>query len=190
MCGRIWTPPYCNALFGLVSRSRLLTYIRLLYAARYIVAASPDGFPQASPSLALRPRPVRIRPHLLHSFAADFSGEHRAETAPPKSNSFVTDVDAALVQQILNIPQRERKPSIHHNRQANDLRAAVKILDGVAFCHVSRLRNCLACLKSNPSDKTLLWPKRGAPCSISYLTKTARCLRANKEHLTDSEFHQ
>jgi len=40
----------------LVSRSRLLTYIRLLRAARYIVAASPDGFPLASPSSPLRHR--------------------------------------------------------------------------------------------------------------------------------------
>jgi len=39
---------------GLVRRPRLLTYIRLSEAARYIVAASPDGFPRASPSMAPR----------------------------------------------------------------------------------------------------------------------------------------
>ena len=38
----------------LVRRTRLLTYIRLPEAARYIVAASPDGFPRASASLAPR----------------------------------------------------------------------------------------------------------------------------------------
>jgi hypothetical protein len=40
---------------------RLLTYIRLLDAARYIVAASPDGFSRASTSMAPRhwPRPCR-----------------------------------------------------------------------------------------------------------------------------------
>ena len=41
MCGRIWTPPFCNALFRAGLASRLLTYIRLLNAARSIVAASP-----------------------------------------------------------------------------------------------------------------------------------------------------
>ena len=40
LCGCIWTPPFCNALVRAGLASRLLTYIRLLNAARSIAAAS------------------------------------------------------------------------------------------------------------------------------------------------------
>jgi hypothetical protein len=32
----------------------------------------------------------------------------------------MTDVDTALVQQILDVAQRKLKPDIHHDRQADD----------------------------------------------------------------------
>jgi hypothetical protein len=46
------------------------------------------------------------------------------------------------------------KANIHHDRQANDLRAAVKVLEGVCFDHEDRLRKRPARLKSVSSDKT------------------------------------
>jgi hypothetical protein len=51
------------------------------------------------------PLPVRIRPHLLDSFATDFSGKHRAKSIPSISNGFVADINAALVQKIFDVPQ-------------------------------------------------------------------------------------
>ncbi len=86
-------------------------------------------------NLVQMPLPVRIRPHLLHPFSADFCGEHWAKPVPPVPHRFMADVDAALVQQVLDIPQRKGKANVHHDRQANDLGAAVKVLEGVAFCH-------------------------------------------------------
>jgi hypothetical protein len=38
----------------------------------------------------------------------------------------VADVDGALVQQVLDIAERKGKANVHHDRQADDLRAAVK----------------------------------------------------------------
>ena len=102
------------------------------------------------------PSPVRIRPHLLQAFTTDFCGEHRAKSVPPIPHRFVADVDAALVQQILNVSERKEKSNVRHHRQANDLRAAVKVLEGGAFCHGSTLRNPLARLKPICSDNALV----------------------------------
>jgi len=51
----------------------------------------------------------------------------------------MADIGAALTQQIFNIPQRERKSHIHHNRQADDLWASLEVLEWVAFCHPEML---------------------------------------------------
>ena len=47
----------------------------------------------------------------------------------------MADVDAALVQKIFDVPQRQRKSDVHHNRQTDDFGAAVEILEWVVFCH-------------------------------------------------------
>jgi len=43
------------------------------------------------------------------------------ETLPPKANGFVTDLNAAFVQQIFDIPKRQREPDIKHPEHADDL---------------------------------------------------------------------
>jgi hypothetical protein len=43
----------------------------------------------------------------------------------------VTDVDPALMQQVLDIAERKWKANVQHNRQADDFRAAVKAFDRV-----------------------------------------------------------
>ncbi len=40
----------------------------------------------------------------------DLRREHRTESVPPETHSFVADIDATLKQQIFNLPQRERIP--------------------------------------------------------------------------------
>ena len=105
-------------------------------------------------NLVQMPFPARVRPRLLHPFSANFSGEHWAETVPPMPNRFVADIHTALVQQVLDIPQRKRKSNIEYKRQANDLGAAMKLLERIAFCHPLRLRNRPARLKTICSDKT------------------------------------
>jgi len=66
----------------------------------------------------------------------------------------VADVDAAFVQQVLDVPQGKREPDVHHDRKADDLVADVEILEGVAFCHVPTLRGRPARLNWIPSDTT------------------------------------
>ncbi len=99
------------------------------------------------------PLPVRVCAHLLYPFSANFSDEYRAKMVPPIPHRFVADVDATLVQKILDIPKRQRKANIQHDGEVDNLGAAVKALKRVWFCHEQRLRNHLVRLNSNPSDK-------------------------------------
>ena len=61
------------------------------------------------------PTPVPNSTHGLHPLAADVGRKHRPEPVPPKPDSLMAEVDAALEQQILNVPQRQGEPHVHHH---------------------------------------------------------------------------
>jgi hypothetical protein len=67
-------------------------------------------------------------------------------------STLMADVDAEFVQKILHIPQREGKPHIHHNGQADDLWARLKVTKGGTFCHPATLISRPARLKQVSSD--------------------------------------
>ena len=58
---------------------------------------------------------------------------------PPEPHRLVADVDAALVQQVLDVSERKREPDVHHHRQADDLGAGLEVPEGGAFGHPKRL---------------------------------------------------
>jgi hypothetical protein len=76
----------------------------------------------------------------------------------------VADIDAAFMQQVLDIPKRKRKPYIHHNGQANDLGARLELAEGAAaFGHPERLSGRPARLNKFSSDSAVrpaLKPKK------------------------------
>src|SRR6056297_3357481 len=92
------------------------------------------------------------RPHPLDAALADLRPQHRAEAEPPEPDGLVTDVDAALVEQVLDISQREREAHVQHNGQTDDLPAAVEILEGVFLAHPRKLWNRPARLNQLLSD--------------------------------------
>jgi hypothetical protein len=47
--------------------------------------------------------PVRIGSHPAYPVSPDLRRKHRAKSVPPKPDSFMADLDATLVQQILDI---------------------------------------------------------------------------------------
>jgi hypothetical protein len=98
------------------------------------------------------PLPMCSRPHSINPSAADLSGKHRAKSVPPKPNRLMAKVDATFMQKIFYIPQRERKPHIHHNGQADDLWARLEVTKGETFCHPERLGGRPARLKKSSSD--------------------------------------
>ena len=87
----------------------------------------------------MRCRAVSNPIQFMDPVITNFSGEHRTKPVPPKSNRLVADIDATLVQQILNISKRKWKPNIHHHRQADDFGGRLEVLEWVVFCHPERL---------------------------------------------------
>jgi hypothetical protein len=59
--------------------------------------------------------------HALNALAPNVRREQRAETIPPQTHRLVTDVDPAFEQQIFDVPQRQRKPDVHHHHEADHL---------------------------------------------------------------------
>jgi len=58
--------------------------------------------------------PMTKTPHAVYTTQADLSREHRPEPVPPKAHRFVSNVDAAFGQYILDVPQRQQLPDIQH----------------------------------------------------------------------------
>ncbi|WP_235532982.1 hypothetical protein [Sphingomonas sp. Leaf412] len=45
--------------------------------------------------------------HTIDPLASDLAREHRSEPVPPHAGGSVTDVDATLEQEVLDVPQRQ-----------------------------------------------------------------------------------
>ncbi len=88
------------------------------------------------------------------AFSPDLGGEHRTKSIPPETDRFMADIDAALVQKIFDIPEREWKPHVHHHGEADDLWAGSEVPKWVGLGHKRRLIRRPAHLKSHRSDKT------------------------------------
>ena len=87
-------------------------------------------------NLIQMPGPVRVEAVFDPPFADRFS-EEWTEPVPPKAYRLMRYVDAALVEQILDVAKREREPDIHHHRKADDLWRSFEILERVT--HHTRL---------------------------------------------------
>ncbi len=67
----------------------------------------------------------------------------------------MTHVNASLMQQIFDIPKREREADVQHHRKADDLGAGLEILERGRIGLGQKLRNTPTPLKQSSSDKTL-----------------------------------
>ena len=122
----------------------------------FVVHRAPQVVPLAvdlHEHLVEMPLPV-ARSHPVDPALLDLTGEHRAKPMPPKSNSFVADIDAALVKQILDVSQREREPNVEHHREADDLGAGLEVLERGAFGHPKTLAGAAPSLKASSFDRT------------------------------------
>lgn len=71
------------------------------------------------------PAGMLVRPYRFAPAAPDFGGEDRAEPAPPHPNRLMCAVDPALVQQVFDVPLRQREADVLHHRDADHLRGEV-----------------------------------------------------------------
>ena len=61
------------------------------------------------------PAPTGPRPHPVDAPLTDFRSKHRSKPVPPKLYRLMADLDAELVQQILDFVQREWKAHLQHH---------------------------------------------------------------------------
>ncbi|WP_425083517.1 hypothetical protein [Ruegeria profundi] len=70
----------------------------------------------------------------------------------------MTHVDASLVQQIFDIPKRERETGVQYHCKADELETrfeVLEVLEVLGFEHGQKLRNRSAPLNQSSSDKTV-----------------------------------
>jgi hypothetical protein len=67
------------------------------------------------------PPPVPEAPHAADPLTAYVAREHGSEPVPPQPDRLMADVDAALEQQVLYVPQGEREPHVHHHHEPDHL---------------------------------------------------------------------
>ena len=85
------------------------------------------------------PPVVRVRTHPLDPSLTDLRSEKRAKLHSPKSDRFMADVDAALMQKIFDIAHRKRKSDIHRYRKADELAAGSEVAERVGLVHSKRV---------------------------------------------------
>ena len=56
---------------------------------------------------------------MVHASIPEPRGEYRAEPVPPKAYRLVADIDPTIELKIFDLPQRQWKAAIHHDRQAD-----------------------------------------------------------------------
>lgn len=93
--------------------------------------------------------------HPLDPPLSDLRSEHRTEPDLPEPDGFMANVDAALMQQIFDLPQREREAHVHHHRKADYLGQRDEVLEGTAFGQDQTLAGARPRLNSSSSDRTV-----------------------------------
>ena len=106
-----------------------------------------------------------------HTFNVAFpnlKGKHWTEPEPPKSDRFMADVDAPLMEKIFHVPQGKRLPDIQHHRQADSFGAGFEPLEGVGFDDTLQPTSVTPLLKASSSDRTLRMQdaRRGVPLPL------------------------
>ena len=52
---------------------------------------------------------------------SDHTSKQRTEPVPPEAYCLVADINTPLEQQVLDIPQAQREPHLHHHHEADHL---------------------------------------------------------------------
>ena len=144
---------------------------------------SAPSFEEDSGVLGVK-KELNCVPILLRLMQKGVYSSYTPEPIPPKPNRLVTDIDAALVQQVFNISKRKRKTDIHHHCQADDLRRRLEVAKWRGFCHPETLRNRPALFKSVSSDTALSMNK----CLSASLEKAAFDEIAHQSSWTECPF--
>ena len=90
----------------------------------FVIDRAPQVMPLAidlHEHLIKMPFPMPETPHAVHPLPANVGREQRPEPVPPEPHRLVTQANAALEEQVLDVPQAQRETHIHHDHQPDDL---------------------------------------------------------------------
>ena len=82
------------------------------------------------------PLPVRVVPCPI---LTDFSRELWPKTFNPKPNCFVTDIDAAFMQDVFHLTKTQWITYVIHHWQSDDFRWNLEIFEGRTCCHLPKI---------------------------------------------------
>lgn len=138
-------------------------------------------------------RPAMSFRRFLEKFQCCFAIPHLGGHAF-KHLRLMADLDPALMQQVFDVAQRQRKPNGEHHRQANDLRAGTRVAERGALGHAIRRSGCPDRLKKGFSDNASrtakpasTWPPtlESPPAHLRRCPQRcqAHCLPAPRRHI-------
>jgi hypothetical protein len=91
------------------------------------LALMVDGAPQIAGLAGNRhehlvhvPAPLRDLTQIAGSAFSDHACEQASKAIDPKPDALMADIDTALMEQILDVAQREREADVHHHRELDD----------------------------------------------------------------------
>ena len=93
------------------------------------------------------------RSHPFDPALPDLGRKHWPEALPPEPDRFMADLNAALMQQILDVAERQRETDVQHHRQADDLGTGFEPLEWTVFGHWQTLASTRPRLKPSSSDR-------------------------------------
>lgn len=76
------------------------------------------------------PAPLDDLPHGTTSPFADHPCKEGAKPIAPQPDVFMTDIDAALIEQIFDVTQRQRETNVHRHRKLNDISRCLELTKG------------------------------------------------------------
>jgi hypothetical protein len=104
---------------GAISKMGERTLRRLLIIGSSTVVLHPAV--QLHVRIVQVPSPLAKTPHARGTLAAYVAGEQGPVPVPPLPLRLVADADAALEEQVLHVPQRERKAHLHQHHETDHL---------------------------------------------------------------------
>ena len=99
------------------------------------------------------PLPLRAAPHEFGQAFPDLVRQVSPEPIDPEADTFVTDINAALVEKIFDISKRERKSDVHQHAKLDDFGRGFEVAEWV-FGHIRRLNTRIGHLKPGSADNT------------------------------------
>ena len=75
------------------------------------------------------PAPLFATAHAIHPLAPEFRREHGTKPIPPVSHRFLADLDASLIEQVLQVARRQWETNVEHRLQADDVWARLEVTE-------------------------------------------------------------